>query len=44
MELKKRENIGWIDLLRVLCLFLRCFFCTAAMRSSGNLTPIGSRF
>lgn len=43
MELKKRENIGWIDLLRVLACFF-VVFRTAAMRSSGNLTPIGSRF
>ena len=35
MELKKKENIGWIDLLRVLA----CFFVVF----SANLMPIGNR-
>ena len=42
MELKKKENIGWIDLLRyspVSLLFSRI----VAMHLSANLMPIGNR-
>lgn len=42
MELKKKENIGWIDLLRVLACFFVVFShsCDAL---SANLMPIGNR-
>ena len=42
MELKKKENIGWIDLLRVLACSL-LFSRIVAMHLSANLMPIGNR-
>lgn len=43
MELKKKENIGWIDLLRVLACFFVVFSHSCDAFIFTNLMPIGNR-